>query len=174
MKSTCGRTSIAAAAIQGSGSVAWTPIADSRRGSPGGAGGSTIFRRGCTLAAPAISFTIRPARRAGRQRVGARVVAQIGPMLGHNDPSRRLPPGRTLPGTLAHFLLDRYVLYAQRNNGPLHQARVHHVPYAVEEARLLRCDETLLAASGIRVDEPPCHVAFCERREVEVFPLRRV
>jgi uncharacterized protein YqjF (DUF2071 family) len=114
------------------------------------------------------------ARRAGRQKIGARVVAQIGQKLGHDEPGRALAPGRTLPGTLEHFLLDRYILYAQQDGGPLYQARVHHVPYAVDEARLLRCDQTLLAASGIAVDGPPCHIAFCERADVEMFPLRRV
>jgi len=113
-------------------------------------------------------------RRPGRKTGGAHIVAEIGSPLGHDEHDRELPAGRTLPGTLAHFLLDRYILYAQRENRPLYRAQVHHVPYGVQEARLIECQESLLAANGIVVDEPPCHAAFCRRAEVEVFPLRRV
>ena len=114
------------------------------------------------------------ARRGHERRSGARLVAQIGRRIGHDEPHRAAPAGYTIPGTLSHFLLDRYVLYAQRGNEPLLQARVHHVPYCVQEAGLLACEQTLLAANGIRPDEPPCHVAYCERADVEVFSPRRV
>ena len=113
-------------------------------------------------------------RRTARSGAGARIVAEVGPLLGSKEADRALPAGRTLPGTLPHFLLDRYILFAQRESGPLYRAQVHHIPYGVQEARLLECQESLLAANGIMVDEPPCHVAFCRRAEVEVFPLRRV
>jgi uncharacterized protein len=111
-------------------------------------------------------------RRHGGGKAGARVVACTGPQLDQAPEQRG--PGQTIPGTLAHFLLDRYILYAQQGAGPLFTAQVHHAPYCVRESRLLACEQTLLAVSGIMPDEPPCHVAFCERADVEVFPLRRV
>lgn len=114
------------------------------------------------------------ARRGDGRRAEARVVAQIGSLLGAEESNRPLPPGRTLPGTLEHFLLDRYILFSQAGAGPLYRGRVHHAPYVVHEASLLACEQTLLAASGIVASDPPCHAAYCPGVEVEVFPLRRV
>lgn len=80
--------------------------------------------------------------------------------------------GRSLPGTLEHFLIERYVLYAQRTSGRLEAGRVHHAPYPVRDARLDEFSETLLAAARIFPQSPPCHVAFSDGVSVEVFPLR--
>ncbi len=57
-------------------------------------------------------------------------------------------PAPAAPGTLAHFLVERYVLYTQAR-GRLWRGRVHHAPYLVQPARLLRCEESLLAAAGL-------------------------
>ncbi|HEY4308672.1 MAG TPA: DUF2071 domain-containing protein [Pirellulales bacterium] len=113
-------------------------------------------------------------RRGNGRRGDAHVVAQIGPLLGADEPARPLPAGRTLPGTLEHFLLDRYILFAQAGSGPLYRGVVHHSPYVIHEARLLACEQTLLAANGIVTGGQPCHAAYCPGVEVEVFPLRRV
>ncbi|HVU88868.1 MAG TPA: DUF2071 domain-containing protein [Pirellulales bacterium] len=114
------------------------------------------------------------ARRGGGRRAGAQLVAEIGPLLGADERDRPLPPGRTLPGTLEHFLLDRYILYSQAGDGPLYQGIVHHAPYVIHEASLLACRQTLLPANGIFGAPLPCHAAYCPGVEVEVFPLRRV
>ena len=57
-------------------------------------------------------------------------------------------PAPAASGTLAHFLVERYVLYTLAR-GRLWRGRVHHAPYLVQPARLLRCDESLLAAAGL-------------------------
>lgn len=75
------------------------------------------------------------------------------------------------PGTLEHFLAERYILYAARGDGAMRLGRVHHVPYPLERAELLRWDEDLTAAAGIaRPDAPPlAHYASGVR--VDVFAL---
>jgi hypothetical protein len=78
--------------------------------------------------------------------------------------------GRTVPGTLDHFLIERYLLYVERL-GQLLRGQVHHSPYALRSARTTGLQESLLAANGIEVDRPPCHAAFSERVDVEIFPL---
>ena len=83
-------------------------------------------------------------------------------------------PGRpAMPGTLAHFLAERYILFTFRNTR-LHRGRVHHTPYPLQSAKILSLDETLLAAAGIaRPDITPL-AHFSTGVNVEVFPLRAV
>lgn len=69
-------------------------------------------------------------------------------------------------GTLDHFLVERYVLYAMDKSRQLHRARVHHEPYPIQRAEVLELEETLVWAAGIRKGEPigPRHYV----REVSV------
>lgn len=103
---------------------------------------------------------------------GCRIEAEVHHLLGEEEPSRSLPPGRALPGTLEYFLVERYLLYAQPAPGRLFRGQVHHRPYVLRAARVVHCDETLLAAAGIRRAGPPCHAAFCDGVEVDVHALR--
>ena len=77
------------------------------------------------------------------------------------------------PGTLEHFLLERYVLYAAADGGGrLYRGRVHHAPYPVQGAEVSPLEEDLVAAAGIaRGPEPPL-VHYASAVEVEVFPVR--
>lgn len=77
------------------------------------------------------------------------------------------------PGTLEHFLLERYLLYSRRG-GRLYRGQVHHVPYPAQPAEALAVDESLLAAAGIPrpAGVPLAH--FSAGVDVEVFPLRLV
>lgn len=84
------------------------------------------------------------------------------------------PAGTATPGTLEHFLIERYLLYAQARDGRLLRGQVHHAPYGLREARLTALGETLVAATGIETTSPPCHVIFSEGVTVEIFPLRSV
>lgn len=73
-------------------------------------------------------------------------------------------------GTLAHFLAERYFLYAQGARGLL-RGQVHHDPYPLQDAEVDHLDESLIAASGIaRPDEPPL-AHYARRVDVRVYPL---
>lgn len=78
------------------------------------------------------------------------------------------------PGTLEPFLIERYALYTRTRAGRLFRGRVHHAPYQIRPARLLRLEESLLAANGISPSEAPCHVVACDDVAVEIFPLQSV
>ncbi len=80
-------------------------------------------------------------------------------------------PAAATPGTLAHFLAERYVLYAAAG-GRLFTGRVHHAPYPLQGARLRACEESLLRAAGLAPpkQEPLAH--FAREVEVEVFALQ--
>jgi hypothetical protein len=114
------------------------------------------------------------ATRRDRPEFAASMSARIGGLLGENEPGRPLPAGAALPGTLEHFLMERYILYSQMGDSPLRKASVYHLSYRLREVELLACDQTLTAAAGIPLDEPPCHALYCKLARVEVFPLQAV
>jgi uncharacterized protein len=76
-------------------------------------------------------------------------------------------------GTLQHFLVERYTLFAQRGSR-LYQGTVRHPPYAVSKVKLLRWEESLLAASGIPRPGVPPLVHASPGVDVFVPALRRV
>lgn len=75
------------------------------------------------------------------------------------------------PGTLDHFLIERYILFARSADGRLWSGRVHHRTYPLRRVRVERIDESLLASNGMAPTEEPCHAAFCDGVDVDVFPL---
>jgi uncharacterized protein len=85
-------------------------------------------------------------------------------------PTGPVRPAR--PGTLEHFLVERYILYAAANDR-LYQGQVHHRPYPLQSATLSSLDETLLAAAGItRPDDIPL-AHFALGVDVEVYALKK-
>jgi uncharacterized protein YqjF (DUF2071 family) len=77
------------------------------------------------------------------------------------------------PGTLEHFLVERYILYTLWR-GRLYEGRVYHTPYPLQRAKILSLDETISAAAGFpRPDTAPL-AHFSPGVEVEVFALSRV
>jgi uncharacterized protein YqjF (DUF2071 family) len=82
------------------------------------------------------------------------------------------PIGPAQPGTLEHFLVERYILFTFWN-GRLYQARVYHTPYPLQSANILTLDENLLAAAGIERQNTAGFGLFSPGVTVEVFPLSR-
>ena len=85
-------------------------------------------------------------------------------------PSGEIRPA--VPGTLEHFLAERYILYSYAN-GALCRGRVYHTPYPLQTAAVSELDENLIAAAGIvrPVSAPLVH--FARGVDVRIFPLRR-
>lgn len=83
------------------------------------------------------------------------------------------PATAAAPGTLEHFLVERYILYAEDERRELHRARVHHQPYPVQKAEVLALDETLIWASGIKRAEQPAYRHYAREVNVKVYPLER-
>lgn len=76
-------------------------------------------------------------------------------------------------GTLEHFLVERYILYAYAK-GVLYRGRIHHRPYPLQPAAVPVLRENLVAAAGLArpTAQPLAH--YAREVRVEVFPLRRV
>ncbi len=81
--------------------------------------------------------------------------------------------GPSAPGTIEHFLMERYLLFSAKG-GELLVGQVHHPAYPAHEAELGRCQQTLLAAAGIAASGAPDLVHYAPGVDVEVFALRPV
>lgn len=79
-----------------------------------------------------------------------------------------------VPGTLEHFLAERYLLYSTDRAGRLYRGQVHHQAYPLRLARLVQCIQSLTKASRIDVSDSPDHVVFSPGVNVDIFPLRPV
>jgi uncharacterized protein YqjF (DUF2071 family) len=77
------------------------------------------------------------------------------------------------PGTLQHFLVERYFLYTVHSGG-LWRGQVHHTPYPVRGAQVEGLDESLLSAAGLARPPSAPLVHFSEGVDVDVFRLTRV
>jgi uncharacterized protein len=78
------------------------------------------------------------------------------------------------PGTLEHFLVERYILYAENEQRDLYRARVHHQPYPVQRVEVSGLQETLIWAAGIKRSEQPAYSHYASEVNVNVYPLERV
>ena len=80
--------------------------------------------------------------------------------------------GPSAPGTLEHFLLERYYLFTVRD-GRVSKGHVHHAPYVAHEADLVRQGEGhegLFCAAGLPAPVgPPSAVHYSTGVDVEVF-----
>jgi uncharacterized protein YqjF (DUF2071 family) len=83
-------------------------------------------------------------------------------------------PSEALPGSLEHFLAERYILYTGSTPNNLQFGRVHHAPYPLQTAELFEWNESLLEVAGIQRPEHPPMAHFASGVDVKVFPLNRV
>lgn len=84
------------------------------------------------------------------------------------------PIGAAAPGTLEHFLVERYILYSVDEHRRLHRARVHHQPYPVQRVDVAPPDETLVWAAGVKKPESVAHRHYAREVNVKVYPLEKV
>jgi uncharacterized protein YqjF (DUF2071 family) len=85
-------------------------------------------------------------------------------------------PGPNLPspepGSLEFFLIERYLLYTNRQ-GRLYSGQVYHPPYPLKSLEVLSSRETLFATNGI-ASAPWEHACFSPGVDVEVFSVEPV
>ena len=78
------------------------------------------------------------------------------------------------PGTIEHFLMERYILYTTDDEHRLRRARVHHQPYPIQRADVLDFEETMIWAAGIRRPESAPLRHYASEVNVRVYPLERI
>jgi uncharacterized protein YqjF (DUF2071 family) len=80
--------------------------------------------------------------------------------------------GHAAPGTLEHFLVERYLLFV-RNGRDLDVGQVHHAPYPIHRAEVAELSESMLSTLGLEAPVGPPHVLYSPGVDVDVFALRR-
>jgi len=73
------------------------------------------------------------------------------------------------PGTIEHWLTERYCLYAMDPDGELYRVEIHHAPWPLQvgEVEIERND--LLSAQGIPATGTPSLVHFASRLDVVIW-----
>ena len=77
------------------------------------------------------------------------------------------------PGTLEHWLTERYCLYTVFR-GSLFRAEIHHAPWPLQDAEAEISANTMAAAAGIQLPEVPPLLHFSKRLEVLIWPLIQI
>jgi uncharacterized protein YqjF (DUF2071 family) len=79
-------------------------------------------------------------------------------------------------GTLEHFLVERYLLFATDRKLRLRTGRVHHQPYRIVMPTSIVGTQSLTSASGIHELNIASadHAAYCQGVDVRISPLKRV
>ena len=75
------------------------------------------------------------------------------------------------PGSLEHWLTERYCLYAQDRSGRVRRGDVHHLPWPLFEAEAEIETNTIGDAFGLPLRGAPAHLHFARRLDVVAWGL---
>jgi len=115
------------------------------------------------------------------EREGERIVyrharthsgARAGELRGSYGPHG--PVFRATSGTLEHFLVERYCLYAAARSGDLFRADIHHPPWPLQLGEAAFDRNTIAAASGFDLPSSAPLLHFSRRQDVVVWNPRSV
>jgi uncharacterized protein len=77
------------------------------------------------------------------------------------------------PGSLEHWLTERYCLYTTAGRS-VYRAEIHHLPWPLQDAEAEFEVNTMAAAAGIALPDVPPLLHFSRKLDVLVWPLCRV
>jgi uncharacterized protein YqjF (DUF2071 family) len=81
---------------------------------------------------------------------------------------------RSRPGTLEHWLTERYCLYAADAAGRVYRGEIHHDPWPLQPAEADIGVNTMAASHGLALPGVAPLLHFARKLEVVVWPLERV
>lgn len=84
------------------------------------------------------------------------------------------PVSLSEPGTLVHWLTERYCLYAADRRGYLYRGDIYHRQWPLQAAEAEIGVNTMAAAHGIALPETPPLLHFARRLDVRCWPIRRI
>jgi uncharacterized protein len=77
-----------------------------------------------------------------------------------------------VPGTLEHWLTERYCLFTMLNRD-VFRTDIHHCPWLLQKVETEIFVNTVGTAAGLSIEGPPVFVGYAEQQEVLVWPLCR-
>lgn len=80
------------------------------------------------------------------------------------------PSFEAAPGSLEHFLVERYALFTVLRNGRVIRGDIHHAPWRLQSAEVKVERNTLLSEYGIRPPEQRPLVHYSARQDTYVWP----
>ena len=81
---------------------------------------------------------------------------------------------RARPGTLEHWLTERYCLYAYPRGGGLLRSEIHHAPWPLQPAEAAFERNTMARVHGFELPPEPPLLHFARRQDVVVWNPGRV
>ncbi|MSP14168.1 MAG: DUF2071 domain-containing protein [Chloroflexi bacterium] len=81
---------------------------------------------------------------------------------------------RSIPGTLDHWLTERYCLYTVDSRGHIHRGEIHHPPWPLQPAEADIETNTMAAAHAIRLPDIPPLLHYARRLDVVVWAPENV
>lgn len=79
-------------------------------------------------------------------------------------------PFQAVPGTLEHFLTERYALFTVLRSGAVLQAEIHHRPWPLQPADGSLEGSELAAAEGVPLPDEPPMLHFSRRQDTLIWP----
>lgn len=83
------------------------------------------------------------------------------------------PVAEAVPGTLEHFLVERYLLYAHSGRH-LYRGQVHHQAYPLQAAKVDELEEDVLAADALPPGRGAPLAHYARVVNTEIFAPERV
>ncbi|MBY9080260.1 DUF2071 domain-containing protein [Paenibacillus sp. HN-1] len=78
------------------------------------------------------------------------------------------------PGTLVHWLIERYCLYAADRKGNLYRGDIHHLPWPLQNAKVRLETNTLAQSYGLCLSAEPAVTTYTRRLDVLLWAVQRV
>lgn len=111
------------------------------------------------------------ARHRAVPHVERRAARRAGVALGRFRPVG--PIVRAAPGSLEHFLTERYCLFTTTAAGRVYRVDVHHRPWPLQVAEAEFDDNTMAEAAGIALPPTAPLLHFAQRVDVGAWWRRR-
>jgi uncharacterized protein len=81
---------------------------------------------------------------------------------------------RSTPGSLEHWLTERYCLYAADQQQRLLRAEIHHLPWPLQRAEAEFATNTMTQPIGIQLPDTQPLLHFARRLDVVIWGVRPV
>jgi hypothetical protein len=128
----------------------------------------TVFGGRLLFSLPYFQASMRVEQREGRVHYSSRRSADAQFFASYRPTG---PVLKTAPGSLEHFLTERYRLYAERDSVSF--ADIHHMPWPLQRAEVEIERNDMLAANRLSADGAPI-VHFAKRLDVVIWPLHKL